>query len=148
MAGRNVVDVSSFLLFEATGDSEADSDLNMVAMTMEVDVADDDAQSCSCDSSDCTRVIEFDDDCDDDLDYELHTSDSDDDDESEEEEDQEAIDHRDWTGDSKLVPPNTVRGLVTAAGLQKTSRTCVESTMEMINEIENNRLFWEACLAS
>lgn len=54
---NNVVDVSPFLLFESTGDSEANSDLNMASLStgdnMEVTTYEvDDAQSCCSNLSD------------------------------------------------------------------------------------------------
>lgn len=47
---KKSVDVSSFLLVEATGDSEVDSDPNMTIIDL-VDDDDGDAESCSCDTS-------------------------------------------------------------------------------------------------
>ncbi|XP_059663797.1 pheromone-processing carboxypeptidase KEX1 [Cornus florida] len=135
MEWRNFVDMSSFLLFEAAGDSEADSDLNMDAV--DTNVADDDAQSCSCDFSDSVLVPEFDDFSDDQ--GSLHHDDDDDDGDEEEE---EAIDQN-WTGDSKVVPPFTMPGMAVAGQLNK-MRACVDSNTEM----QKNRDFWETCLAS
>uniref|UniRef100_A0A5B6YUN0 Uncharacterized protein n=1 Tax=Davidia involucrata TaxID=16924 RepID=A0A5B6YUN0_DAVIN len=151
---RNVVDVSSFLHCEATGDSEADSDLNMGAVSTDMDVAEDDAQSCSCDLSDCARVIEFDhfdDDDGDDLEY-VHDDDDDDDDyDDDDEEEEEEVINQYWAGDDKVAPPSKAPGLVTctaAAGQRKKSRGCIDPTKELMNEMDRNKLFWETCLAS
>lgn len=51
MDGKNVIDVSSFFLFEATGDSESDFEPGMAA-----DVEKDDAESCICGLYDTDRV--------------------------------------------------------------------------------------------
>uniref|UniRef100_A0A5B6YUZ5 Uncharacterized protein n=1 Tax=Davidia involucrata TaxID=16924 RepID=A0A5B6YUZ5_DAVIN len=150
---RNVVDVSSFLHCEATGDSEADSDLNMGAVSTDMDVAEDDAQSCSCDLSDCARVIEFDhfdDDDGDDLEY-VHDDDDDDDYDDDDEEEEEEVINQYWAGDDKVAPPSKAPGLVTctaAAGQRKKSRGCIDPTKELMNEMDRNKLFWETCLAS
>ncbi|KAL6978447.1 hypothetical protein U1Q18_020115 [Sarracenia purpurea var. burkii] len=126
------------MLFEATGDSEADAVPNMAtvyAYEMNVpaddgydddDDDDDDAESCSYDLLDHGRIHaelrEFDDgDHADDTGY-VHDDDDDD---------------------------EVVRRSTANAGQPKKSRMCVDSTMEPVSdEREKSRIFWEACLAS
>ncbi|GMY16525.1 glutamic acid-rich protein-like [Fagus crenata] len=140
----NVVDVSSFMLFEATGDSEADSNTILGDIGQNISMADDDAESCSYDlSDDSYRAseldcdiqsyvhVDYDDDEDDDED------DDDDDEEHEEDDEEEVHSYQRWTSkqDWKLM------------GHQKSS-VSVDTSKELMNEAERSRLFWEACLAS
>lgn len=131
----NVLDVSSFLLFEATGDSEDDCDPIMGDIGRDIAMADDDAESCSYDLSDSPRVEELDD-CD--LQQYVHDKYKEDDG-HEEDEDQEGHSYQIWGGehDWKLT------------GCSKKSRgPSVDSSKELMTEEEKSRLFWEACLAS
>ncbi|CAL5357561.1 unnamed protein product [Camellia sinensis] len=138
MDEMNVVDVSSFMLLEATGDSEVDSELNMdVAADHDADDDDDDAQSCSCDLLDyCGPEFDYDH-----LgnahDQDLHFDDDDD--------EGEVID-QDWTDDDNDDDDQVGLSSTAKAGLHK--KSSVDSNMELMNEMEKNRLFWEACLAS
>ncbi|GFZ04648.1 hypothetical protein Acr_17g0002200 [Actinidia rufa] len=121
------VDVSSFMFFEVTGDSEASCELNEEAY--EIDVAEDDAQSCSCDLMDFEDVG--------------HTNDEDyhvDDDDDEEEEEEEEEEVQDWSGGDEVVVTSGTGG----GGSCKKRRICVESssTIESMNEMEKSRLFW------
>ncbi|PPS20041.1 hypothetical protein GOBAR_AA00533 [Gossypium barbadense] len=129
-----VVDVSSFLLFEATGDSESgcSSDPAMVDISHDDDGDDDDAESCSCDiapdvvhgvgevggslKNKFANVVEG-----------VNDEDDDDDD--------------DGVGGAK--------GGV-GVGKEKKSSSSAENSnsSETMNEMEKNRLFWETCLAS
>lgn len=120
---RNVADgASPFLLFEATGDSEVDGrDPQHEGVPMEVD----DAESCSYDSSDWIDA--------DDVggEYEDATAwlgDCHEEDEDEFEDEQ----------DSHVQLPK----------VEYKSCVSVESTSELMNEMERSKLFWEACLAS
>ncbi|KAK9282163.1 hypothetical protein L1049_005075 [Liquidambar formosana] len=138
MESRNVVDVSCFLLFEDSGDSEADFDPIMaVDVAHDNNVADDDAESCSCDLSDCERVCELKD-----LEVQEYFEDSDDDDY----EGEVNSYGQSYSGEQKGLT-KIASGLMMAAGQDQKSRAGVDSAMEM-NEMERNRLFWETCLAS
>ena len=140
------MDVSSFLLFEAMGDSEEDCDIHHhpiegddhqgdINAAMAI-MADDDAESCSYDSFDSPRVDHDLDDCDD-LDL-LQASVNDDDDDEEEEEEEEGHSYPTWAVEHNWK---------LAAGRRKSS-VSVDSSDEFMDEAEKNRLFWEACLAS
>lgn len=133
MGTKNVVDLSSFFLVEATGDSEVDFDPNLAI----IDLADDDAESCSCDVSEdscvgdlngcevegCANVV-------DDQEEEQEQ-------EQEKEKEKEEIHvYHSWTGEH------------TETTAKQKSCVSVDSTNESMNEMEKNRLFWEACLAS
>lgn len=125
---RNVIDVTSFLLFESIGDSEADSDLNMAnSLGQEINRDEvDDAESCS----DYVGPIEL---CDFDHDQEEHDDDHEDDiDDEEEEEEEDGIDQV-WSSYGKVV-------------LHKKSKVCVDDSK--MNERDKDRHFWETCLAS
>lgn len=147
---NNVVDVSSFMLFESTGDSEADSDLNMVANSlsddnMGVTYEVDDALSCCSDSCE-SSVRDYNDDHDQEYaqfsnkkeqhyDYNPRYRDRNDDEEEEDKDD--AID-QDWTSGKE--------GFVLAR--KKKSNVYEDSTMEPMKKEEKDKLFWETCLAS
>ncbi|KAM3687552.1 hypothetical protein ACJW31_10G084000 [Castanea mollissima] len=144
---ENVVDVSSFLLFEATGDSEGDCNTIKGGGDDKIgqDIAmadDDDAESCIFDLSDFPRVSEVDDSdiqpCVHDDDDDDGGGDDDDDEEEDEDEDKdEVLSYRKSTGkqDWKLM------------GHQKSS-VSVDTSKDSMNEAERSRLFWETCLAS
>lgn len=122
------VDVSPFLLFEDSGDSEAASEV-----VSDVPMAEDDAESCSWDSADVSRADELividDDEDEDDCGVREYRSYSDD--HEEEEEEVMSSDYQRW-------------------GHQLKSTVSVDSTkeFEMLNEVEKSKLFWETCLAS
>lgn len=122
-------DVSPFLLFEASGDSEAAAEV-VSDVPISVAMAEDDAESCSCDSADISSAAELiinggDDDDHGDKAYHSHV-----DDHEEEEEDGSSVYQR-W-------------------GHQLKSTVSVDSTKEFerLNEVEKSKLFWETCLAS
>ncbi|XP_021621853.1 uncharacterized protein LOC110621882 [Manihot esculenta] len=122
MDTKKDVDLSSFLLVEASGDSESDFDPNSAIK----DHVDDDAQSCSCDVSDYySRVTEV-------QQESVHGVDDHHKEVGKEQED-EVHGYQEW-----------------ANGLTVNQKSCVsvESTNESMNEMEKNRLFWETCLAS
>jgi hypothetical protein len=142
------MDVSSFLLFEAMGDSEEDCDIHHhpivgddqgdIATAMAI-MADDDAESCSYDSFDSPTVDDLDD-CDD-LDLlQASVNDDDDDghDDDDDEEEEEGHSYPTWAVEHNWK---------LAAGRRKSS-VSVDSGNEFMDEAEKNRLFWEACLAS
>ncbi|KAL6217313.1 hypothetical protein ACLB2K_010530 [Fragaria x ananassa] len=125
------VDVSPFLLFEDSGDSEAASEV-----VSDVLMAEDDAESCSWDSADVSSadeliVIDDDEDEEDDRGVREYRSYSDDHEEEGEEEEVMSSDYQRW-------------------GHQLKSTVSVDSTkeFEMLNEVEKSKLFWETCLAS
>ncbi|KAG6749922.1 hypothetical protein NC652_033423 [Populus alba x Populus x berolinensis] len=134
---KNSVDVSPFLLVEAAGDSEVDSDPTMSTIDLVDD--DDDAESCSCDTSDhscvsdiingaCSKVEAYQ------VNYNAVDDDHDHDGEEEEEEGVEVC--QSWV--------HHVHGLP----VKQKSCVSVDSSNESMNEKEKDRLFWEACLAS
>ncbi|XP_030532573.2 uncharacterized protein LOC115742431 [Rhodamnia argentea] len=118
-------DASSFFLFEATGDSEVDG-----GHEEEVPMEEDDAASCSCDSSGWTGAggggvgVGG-------CDVAAWLGDG----REEDEEDEELDDEQ--NSRAHQLP-----------GAEYKSRVSVESTGELMNEMERSKLFWEACLAS
>ncbi|KAG2693544.1 hypothetical protein I3843_08G097600 [Carya illinoinensis] len=139
---RNVVDVSTFLMFEATGDSEDDFYPTVGDhRDMFVSMADSDAESCSFDLSDSSKVFDLDDCCDDPQAYHVHNKYDDNDDDGPFEEEEEGHSYPAWNGEhNEYWKP--IRGA-------KKSSASVESTKElMMTEEEKSRLFWETCLAS
>ncbi|XP_011015206.1 PREDICTED: uncharacterized protein LOC105118851 [Populus euphratica] len=134
---KKSVDVSSFLLVEATGDSEVDSDPNMTFVDL-VDDDDGDAESCSCDTSyhSCVNgvYIEVEE-------YHVNYNVVDEEQEEQEQEKQQQ---------DKGVHVYQSRVDHGHAGLPMKQKSCVsvDSANESMNEKEKNRLFWEACLAS
>lgn len=118
---KNPSDVPSYMLLEASGDSETDCNPTMEEHGYEIDREDDDALSCIYDSSETCNAAElngyeFWNDVEDEKKCEVHrTSYCDDDDE-----------------------------------MQEHQKSCVsdESGHELVDEMEKNRRFWEACLAS
>ncbi|XP_022771045.1 uncharacterized protein LOC111314187 [Durio zibethinus] len=136
-----VFDVSSFLLFEATGDSEAgffDPAVSVVNHAEEDD--NDDAESCSCDTTSdfLPGVRELDS-------LENKLANVGDDDHHEDEEDGEVVEQEEVHLYKKCRDDQRINGVV--AKEKKLSAVSVDSTKTM-NEMEKNRLFWEACLAS
>lgn len=143
------MDLSSFLLFEASGDSEADQNYPYPSLAM----AEDDAQSCSYDSTDIPNADDDElhdiDDQGDSVDQ-AYSHGDDDDDEDEEEEDEEeecsSVYHQRWGGGEH----NNIGMPLPLMGHQLKSTVSVDSTKEyeLLNEVEKSRLFWETCLAS
>ncbi|KAI3425525.1 uncharacterized protein J3R85_010272 [Psidium guajava] len=117
-------DASSFFLFEATGDSEVDG-REGPGHEEEVPMEEDDAASCSCDSSDWTDAGGVGG-----CDVEAWLGDAREEDEDDELEDEQS---------SRAQQP---------PGAEYKSCVSVESTNELMNEMERSKLFWEACLAS
>ncbi|MBA0826478.1 hypothetical protein Goarm_011324 [Gossypium armourianum] len=142
------VDVSSFLLLEATGDSESgcSSDPAMVDISHDDDDDDDDdAESCSCDTAPdvvhgvreiggslknkFANVVEGVDD-----------EDDDDDDDGVVEQKEVQLYKKGCRDDERI------KGV--GVGKEKKSSSSAENSSETMNEMEKNRLFWETCLAS
>ncbi|OIV91304.1 hypothetical protein TanjilG_01835 [Lupinus angustifolius] len=134
-------DFSSYILFEASGDSEADCDPMMNGNLYEhhrVDDQDcddddgDDALSCSYDESDTSNSDEL-----------INMYDDD-----------ESCD--DEYGDEKKENEELVDGVYGASyceddEMQEENQKIYvssNSNQEFVDEMEKNRLFWEACLAS
>ncbi|OMO77823.1 hypothetical protein CCACVL1_14784 [Corchorus capsularis] len=143
---NKVVDVSSFFLFEAIGDSEAGCNFDpAIAVSDEDgdDDDDDDAESCSCDTSDYYNLrapvrnqVNG-----------LEEIRADVDDQEEYEEDGEVVDQKMEVHHlfEKCRNNQRVNGVV--AKNQQKSVVSVDSSKPM-NEMEKSRLFWESCLAS
>ncbi|XVF21873.1 hypothetical protein REPUB_Repub12eG0127000 [Reevesia pubescens] len=144
-----IVDVSSFLLFEATGDSEAGyfdpamSDFINHADNNDDD--DDDAESCSCDTTTSDFLLPG---VGNQLNYGLEDkANVDGDDHHEDEEDGEVVEQqKEIHLYEKCRDDQRINGGV-ANEKKSSSAVSVDSTKTM-NEMEKNRLFWEACLAS
>ncbi|TKY61841.1 hypothetical protein E2542_SST11694 [Spatholobus suberectus] len=128
MDKKNPFDVSSsYVLLEATGDSEADCNPpTMGEHGYEVGRADDDAQSCSYDSSETCNAAEVNG-------YESLNNDDDDDDVEDE---KKAETHgTSYCDDDEMQQ-------------HQKSWVSDDSGQELVDEMEKNKLFWEACLAS
>jgi len=123
------VSSSSYMLIEASGDSEADwNPFAMGEHAYEIGRADDDAQSCIYDDSETCNAAD-----------ELNGYDeswNNDDDDAEDEKKDDVIHHgTSYCDDDEM---------------QQHQKSCVsdDSGQEFVDEMEKNRLFWEACLAS
>lgn len=120
-------DVTFYMLLEATGDSEADCDSNKGEYANEIYTADDDdAESCSYDNEsetcDAAELNGYDD--------ESLNADED---------------------DQKKDGVNCGTSYCEDDEMQEEHlKSCVsdDSSQELMDEMEKNRLFWEACLAS
>ncbi|THG15854.1 hypothetical protein TEA_023877 [Camellia sinensis var. sinensis] len=145
LGGEMMNECRHFMLLQKSafyrGDSETISELNIVAVDAELmDAAEDDALSCSCDDLMNCELGKFDD---------LgHTHDevyhvADHGGEEEEDIDQDWTDGGDDEDDDEVVMSSSAK-----AREHKKLRVCVDSAMELMNEMEKSRLFWEACLAS
>ncbi|WRX09575.1 hypothetical protein QQP08_002062 [Theobroma cacao] len=135
---HKVVDVSSFFLFEATGDSEAgcfDPAMAVINHAEDDDDDDDDhddAESCSCDTSDfvpSVRGLNC-------LEDKANVDDEDEEDGEVVEQQKEVHVCEKWSNDQRI-----------GVAKEQKSAGSVDST-KSLNEMEKNRLFWETCLAS
>ncbi|KAK8633734.1 hypothetical protein V6N13_014572 [Hibiscus sabdariffa] len=136
-----VIDVSYFLHLEATGDSEAgyfDPAASSVINRAQDD--DDDAESCSCEIDTTSDLLHMVTELDYSLDHGPNVVDDHEDDGDGEVVDQEVHCHE------KCRYDPCIHGII-AKESKKPSVVPVDSTKTM-NEMEKNRLFWEACLAS
>ncbi|KAF5192492.1 hypothetical protein FRX31_017920 [Thalictrum thalictroides] len=152
---RYVVDVSSFFLVESSGDSEANSSDSISSMDCNIALAEDDAESC-CGSSDVACM----DDCNDinDQDYiELEDGHFDEDDDT----CADRCGNANWTWQEiglsgnanwtwqeigiSLLLDDTSGSMQTEQKKQPKARADVSA--DTMNEEEQNRLFWDNCLA-
>lgn len=117
--GRHA-DFSSYILFEATGDSENAYELGRVD-----DHDDDDALSCSYDESDACNESE------------LNVCDRSCDDEKKEDEEKDDAYGASYCEEDEMQEH-----------YQKSYVSSDSSQEEFVDEMEKDKLFWEACLAS
>uniref|UniRef100_A0A9I9DAR2 Uncharacterized protein n=1 Tax=Cucumis melo TaxID=3656 RepID=A0A9I9DAR2_CUCME len=130
--GNHIEDISSYFLFEATGDSEADSSVDLESSSSASTTEFNDAESCTDDTPTMLCNNENEDDDDDDGDGEEMVENDDDDHDDEDEEEEEVVESK-------------------AIGFSIKSNASIDSTKDdfkMLNEVDKNRLFWETCLAS
>ncbi|XP_052188124.1 uncharacterized protein LOC127798539 [Diospyros lotus] len=122
------VDVSSFMLWEATGDSE----LNMAAMDYLADDDDDDEDAHSCSSCDYSYSGGS-----------FHADDHGDYDDDDDGDKGEVVD-QDWTEEEEEEEEEV------SSTARQQKKASMDSTMDMhlMDEMERSKLFWEACLAS
>ncbi|PRQ26242.1 hypothetical protein RchiOBHm_Chr6g0292431 [Rosa chinensis] len=127
--GQANVDVSPFLLFEDSGDSEAAAEV-----VFDVPLAEDDAESCSYDSADISSADEL-----------IVNGEDDEDDHGVREYRSYVDDHEEEEEEEEVMSSVYQR-----CGHQLKSTVSVDSTkeFEMLNEVEKSKLFWETCLAS
>ncbi|CAL0300559.1 unnamed protein product [Lupinus luteus] len=132
MNSKGHADFSSYILFEESGDSEADCDSMMNGKLYEREIVDDhdcdDALSCSYDGSDACNSDEL-----------INIESCDDEDGDEKKEDEELVDGvygASYCEDDEMQ--------------EETQKSYVSSNsnQEFVDEMEKNRLFWETCLAS
>ena len=137
------IDVSTFFQFEVTGDSESCSNSDSGSGESSVVLDEDDAESCSWDSTDqYPTVIDSDSTNGEEVVIDREYLEEEFDDLDEEDETTSDPVYQKWCG--------TTGDIGVAKGHYK-SGVSVDSTtkeFESLNEMEKNRLFWEACLAS
>nr|GMD15607.1 putative uncharacterized transmembrane protein DDB_G0290641 [Ipomoea batatas] len=162
MNDGNVIDVSGFFVFEATGDSsEVQSSVLNEDYSADHEWGDDDAQSCSgrdfgeVDDADevkrVSRCLSFEENYeygDDDIcDAAGGGNETEEDDDSDEDEEEEEV-NQGWImrvkRSKKLMRPLGVVRTTTRIKSKK-SKVC---NLEMMSEKDRDRLFWEACLSS
>ncbi|KAK8650696.1 hypothetical protein V6N13_140323 [Hibiscus sabdariffa] len=138
------VDVSSFLLFEATSDSESGCNFNPAVADSNREDDDDDAKSCSCDTV-LPGVRE-----DDSLENIFANAGGDvgDDDGGGGNDDDGVVEQREVQMYKKCCRGDRVNGVFVTKDKKPSSDVSVENSNQTLNEKEKNRLFWEACLAS
>ncbi|XP_022960478.1 uncharacterized protein LOC111461201 [Cucurbita moschata] len=123
-ARDHIDDFSSYLLFEASGDSEVDSLADLEGSTAALNLVEfDDAESCTDDTLDL---------------YDEFLRDENESEAEEDEDEDEEMFENDGVVESKAI------------GFTTSSSASIDSTKEfkMLNDVEKNRLFWETCLAS
>lgn len=138
MEDKKVVDLFSWFLFESTGDSEDIFELNVASEDAKMDVEEDDAHSCCCD------FMVFDD-LGDTHDEDYHIVDDDDGGDDYFDDDDDGDDEDDDDDEEEEV---SSRGKSRQHKKLRVSDDSISTTMELMNEMEKSRLFWEACLAS
>ncbi|KAK8532558.1 hypothetical protein V6N13_131878 [Hibiscus sabdariffa] len=151
--GSDVVDVSSFLLFEATGDSESGCNSDPAIADIngqhynddDYHDYDDDAESCSCDTVSgylpgVREIVSLENKS---VNVGGDFDDGDDDD------DDGVVEQREVQLYEKCCRDDQrVNGAFVAKEKNPSSAVSLENSNETMNEMEKNRLFWEACLAS
>ncbi|KAE8679610.1 hypothetical protein F3Y22_tig00111398pilonHSYRG00209 [Hibiscus syriacus] len=141
------VDVSSFFLFEATGDSESGGSFDAAMADINGEDDDDDAESCSCETV-LPGVIEIDS-----LKNKFANIGGDDvyvgvDFDDDDEDDDGVVEQREVQLYKKCCRNDQRVGVCVAKEKKPSTDVSVENSNETMNETEKNRLFWEACLAS
>ncbi|GAA0153324.1 hypothetical protein LIER_11591 [Lithospermum erythrorhizon] len=156
MDDRNRVDMSSFLLFEATGDnSEFLASSKNTNFPKFISEDDSDAMSCSYDEYEvvhniddevCVGIL-------DNRDSRIHGKDDNNfyyveckrEHEDEDEDEEEGVVDQDLKkgGDHKMWKPNKVDETPSI-----TNVVCVESCVELMRQREQDKLFWKSCLES
>lgn len=124
MGEQNVIDLSSFMLVEAMGDSEMDFDSKIEIMESETD----DAESC-CGS----EGFEFGEVCD--LENNYYHEDH-------------KVFSQNWDFAKEDYNDDDEDEDEVISNFGNKSRNCYKSRVEFMDEMEKSRLFWEACLAS
>ncbi|KAH0633951.1 transcription initiation factor TFIID subunit 11 [Solanum tuberosum] len=157
ISSTSLVDVSSFLLFESTGDSEFDSNFCSTISDDPIDslitlnsshqrfLEDDDAQSCSYEDMEMDFKIENNDD-----------NDNDDDDGDVDTYSRSSSDFNRWNSDIEDEDEDEDDGGVVEQGwmnkcnnLKLKSNVCsVGVDSELKSQKDKDKLFWETCLAS
>lgn len=144
MSWMESVDVYSCMMFEAAGDSEADSDINHLGLSDDgACLNDDDAMSCSCDGELRDRLPSGDN-----VDEEKQATDHDkvykvyDDGDDDEDEEDDAV--------NQILKPKTNSSRhVKSQGTNQDFWVCSDSTMlKLMDDKDRDKLFWETCLAS
>ncbi|KAE8676463.1 RNA-binding protein-defense related 1 isoform 1 [Hibiscus syriacus] len=137
-----VVDVSSFLLFEATGDSESVCNFDAAMADINGGEDDDDAESCSSDTV---------------LPGVRHTGSLEnkfayiggDIDDEDDEDDDGVVEQREVQLYKKCCRDDQrINGVFVAKEKKPSSAVPIDNSNETMDEMGKNRLFWEACLAS
>ncbi|CAA3026790.1 Hypothetical predicted protein [Olea europaea subsp. europaea] len=160
MSRKAVFDVSSFILFEATGDSEVDREVPAAAM----DVAEDDALSCSACTNEyinqeewggdkvapsnaskgCTVVhqqrkkLKIGDD------YHSRGEEMEEDDSCS----TTGVVDQECNGDEAALPTTRASFSVAVPKKSKKLKTCEAPNIKLLNQGDRDKLFWEACLGS
>ncbi|KAK6780730.1 hypothetical protein RDI58_022914 [Solanum bulbocastanum] len=154
ISSTSLVDVSSFLLFESTGDSEFDSNFCSTISDDPIDslitlnsshrrfLEDDDAQSCSYEDMELDLKIDNDDNDDNDDDVDTYSRSS--------------SDFNRWNSDMEDEDDGSVveqgwmnNGVNRCNNLKLKSNVCsVGVDSELKSQKDKDKLFWETCLAS
>ncbi|KAK8654299.1 hypothetical protein V6N13_128270 [Hibiscus sabdariffa] len=133
---NKVIDISCFLLLEATGDSETLCFDPAMSVVDDDDDDDDDAESCSCDTPGVRELNEL----------EQKVNVGEEDDEEEEEEEGKVVELQKEPGLHKNCRDGSDHQSFNGVGKGKKPSSASVDSPETLNE--KNRLFWEACLAS
>lgn len=127
------VDVSRFFLFEVTGDSS-----EVINSSVGEDYwADDDAQSCSCDTSDVQSVRLF-----------CGGDDDDDDGEVDRLGSSRCVGQEEGSDSQNEGEDDDGDEVNQSQNRQQKESSKQSGSVELVNEKDRDRLFWEACLAS